>query len=175
MNELQQFNRYKKMMSTFSLTKALKTISLVSRISCFSNDRIKSLRAFISWFCNILLCLSFFVSESRWMKALNDLTFTLNILAATALLSVGFSFKSFFAFFIPMVMMVMVEMKFILENETCFTLEKRVDNPSENQITAIITATNEVSGGLCHRIFMRWVIWINFCQISDDFQWWWWW
>jgi hypothetical protein len=92
------------------------------------------------------------------MKALNDLTFTLNILAATALLSVGFSFKSFFAFFIPMVMMVMVEMKFILENETCFTLEKRVDNPSENQITAIITATNEVSGGLCHRIFMRWVI-----------------
>ncbi len=49
--------------------------------------------------------------------------------------------------------------------------KKRLDN----QTTAITTTTNEVSGGLCHRIFMRWVIWINFSQISDDFQWWWWW
>jgi hypothetical protein len=37
-------------------------------------------------------------------------------------------------------------------------LEKGVDNQPENQITAITTATNEISGGLWHRIFMRWVI-----------------
>jgi signal transduction histidine kinase len=56
-----------------------------------------------------------------------------------------------------------------------FWFEKKLDNQSENQMTAIITTTNEISEGLCHRIFMRWVIWINFSQISDDFQWWWWW
>ncbi len=40
------------------------------------------------------------------MEALKNLAFTLNILAATALLSVGFSLKNFFAFSIPMVMVV---------------------------------------------------------------------
>jgi hypothetical protein len=36
------------------------------------------------------------------MNVLNVFSFTLNILAATALLSVGFSFRNFFAFFIAM-------------------------------------------------------------------------
>jgi hypothetical protein len=71
--------------------------------------------------------------------------------AATALLSVGFSLKNFFAFFIPTVMM--MKMRFILTRKRGF--EKGVDNQSENQITAITTATNEVSGGLCDRIFIR--------------------
>jgi hypothetical protein len=54
------------------------------------------------------------------MKALNDLRFTLNILAATDMLSVGFSFKNFFAFSIPMV--VVVEMGSILTRKrgACF-------------------------------------------------------
>ncbi len=139
----------------FSLTIALKTISLVDRISCFSNDRIKSSRAFISWFCNILLCFSFFASESRLMKALKNLAFTLNILAATALLSVKFSFKNFFAFFISTMMM--IKMKFILTRKrSLFWFEKKIDNQSENQIIAIITITNEISEDLCRRIFMRW-------------------
>ncbi len=85
------------------------------------------------------------------MKALNDLAFTLNIFAATALLSVGFSLKNFFAFFIPTV--VVVEMGFILTRKR--DSEKGVDNQTENQITAITTTTNEVSGGLCDRIFIR--------------------
>ncbi len=158
----------------FNLTIALKTISLVNRISCFSNDRIKSSRAFFSWFCNILFCSSFFASESRWMKALNVLRFTLNILAATDMLFVKFSLKNFFAFF--MSMMMMMKMSFILTRKRdLFWSEKKIDNQSENQIIAIITTTNEISESLCHRIFMRWVIWINFSQISDDFQWWWWW
>jgi hypothetical protein len=90
------------------------------------------------------------------------------------MLSVGFSLKNFFAFSMPMMMV--VKMGFILTRKRdLFWFEKRVDNQSENQIIAIITATNEISGGLCHRIFMRWIIWINFSQISDDFQWWWWW
>jgi hypothetical protein len=52
-----------------------------------------------------------------------------------------------------------------------FWFEKKLDNQSENQMTAIITITNEVNERLCHRIFMRWIIWINFNQINDDFQW----
>jgi hypothetical protein len=87
------------------------------------------------------------------------------------LLFVRFSLKNFFAFFIPT--MVMVEMGSILTRKR--SSEKGIDNQSENQITAITTATNEVSEGLCDRIFIRWVIWVNFSQISDDFQWWWWW
>jgi hypothetical protein len=91
------------------------------------------------------------------MEALNVLRFTLNILAATDMLSVGFSLKIFFAFSIPMV--VVVEMGSILTRKRgLFWSEKGVDNQPENQITAITTATNEVSGGLWHRIFMRWVI-----------------
>ncbi len=154
----------------FKSTIALNTIWLIDKISCLSNDRIKSSRAFISWFYNILLCSSFFASESRWMKALNDLAFTLNILAATALLSVRFSLKNFFAFFISTMMM--MKMRFILTRKRSF--EKRIDNQSKNQITAIITITNEISEDLCDRIFIKWVIWVNFSQISDDFQWWWW-
>ncbi len=158
----------------FKSTIALNTIWLIDKISCLSNDRIKSSRAFISWFCNILLCLSFFASESRWMKALNDLAFTLNIFAATALLSVRFFLKNFFAFFISTMMM--MKMRFILTRKRdLFWFEKRIDNQFENQITAIITTTNEISEDLCDRIFIRWVIWVNINQISDDFQWWWWW
>jgi hypothetical protein len=41
------------------------------------------------------------------------------------------------------------------EDEIHTDLKKRLDNQSENQTTAIITATNEVSEDLCHRIFMR--------------------
>jgi hypothetical protein len=67
------------------------------------------------------------------------------------LLSVGFSLKNFFAFFIPTV--VVVEMGFILTRKR--DSEKGVDNQTENQITAITTTTNEVSGGLCDRIFIR--------------------
>jgi hypothetical protein len=36
-------------------------------------------------------------------------------------------------------------------------IRKRLDNQLENQITAITMTTNEVSEGLCHRIFMRWL------------------
>jgi hypothetical protein len=90
------------------------------------------------------------------------------------LLSVRFFRKNFFAFFIPTMMM--MKMRFILTRKrSLFWFEKEVDNQSENQITAIITITNEISGDLWHRIFKRWVIWINFSQISDNFQWWWWW
>jgi hypothetical protein len=71
------------------------------------------------------------------------------------LLSVKFSLKNFFAFFISTVMM--MKMRFILTRKrSLFWFEKRIDNQSENQITAIITTTNEISGGLCRRIFMRW-------------------
>ncbi len=109
----------------FKSTIALNTIWLIDKISCLSNDRIKSSRAFISWFCNILLCSSFFASESRWMKALNDLAFTLNILAATALLSVRFSLKNFFAFFISTMMM--MKMRFILTRKrSLFWFEKKL-------------------------------------------------
>ncbi len=158
----------------FSLIITLKTISLINRISCFNNDRIKSLKAFFSWFCNILFCSSFFASESRWIKAFNVLRFTLNILTSTDMFSVKFSFKNFFAFFISMMMM--MKMSFILtRKKDLFWFEKKVDNQFKNQIIAIITITNEISEDLWHRIFMKWVIWINFNQISDDFQWWWWW
>jgi hypothetical protein len=88
--------------------------------------------------------------------------------------SVKFSFKNFFAFFISMMMM--MKMSFILtRKKDLFWFEKKVDNQFKNQIIAIITITNEISEDLWHRIFMKWVIWINFNQISDDFQWWWWW
>jgi hypothetical protein len=86
------------------------------------------------------------------------------------LLSVRFSLKNFFAFFISTMMM--MKMRFILTRKRSF--EKRIDNQSKNQITAIITITNEISEDLCDRIFIKWVIWVNFSQISDDFQWWWW-
>ncbi len=132
----------------FKSTIALNTIWLIDKISCLSNDRIKSSKAFISWFCNILLCSSFFAFESRWMKTLNDLAFTLSILAATALLSVKFSFKNFFAFFISTMMI--MKMRFILTRKrNLFWFEKRIDNQSENQITAIITITNEINESLC--------------------------
>jgi hypothetical protein len=98
----------------------------------------------------------------------------LNIFVATALLSVRFSFKNFFAFFISTIMM--MKMKFMLTRKRdLFWFEKRINNQSENQITAIITIINEISEDLCDRIFIRWIIWININQISDDFQWWWWW
>jgi hypothetical protein len=90
------------------------------------------------------------------------------------LLSVRFSLKNFFAFFISTVMMMKME-SILTRKRDLFWSEKKIDNQSENQITAMITITNEVSEDLWHRIFMRWVIWINFSQISDDFQWWWWW
>jgi hypothetical protein len=79
----------------------------------------------------------------------------LNILAATALLFVKFSRKNFFAFFISMMMM--MKMKFILTRKrNLFWFEKRLENELENQITAIIRTTNEISEDLCRRIFMRW-------------------
>ncbi len=96
----------------FKSTIALNTSSLIDKISCLSNDRIKSSKAFFSWFWNILLCFSFDLIESRLMKAVNVFTFTLNILAATILLSVRFSFKNLFACFIPRMMM--MNMRFIL-------------------------------------------------------------
>jgi hypothetical protein len=90
------------------------------------------------------------------------------------LLSVRFSLKNFFAFFISTMMM--MKIRFILtRKKDLFWFEKEIDNQSENQITAIITTTNEISKNLCNRIFIRWVIWVNISQISDDFQWWWWW
>ncbi len=139
----------------FKSTIALNTIWLIDKISCLSNDRIKSSRAFISWFCNILLCLSFFTFESRRIDSVNVFSFTLNILAATALLFVKFSRKNFFAFFISMMMM--MKMKFILTRKrNLFWFEKRLENELENQITAIIRTTNEISEDLCRRIFMRW-------------------
>ncbi len=117
----------------FKSTIALNTIWLIDKISCLSNDRIKSSRAFISWFCNILLCFSFFTSESRRIDSINVFSFTLNILAATALLSVRFSLKNFFAFFISMMMMMkmrfilmMMKMRFILEKETCFDSKREL-------------------------------------------------
>jgi hypothetical protein len=62
------------------------------------------------------------------------------------LLSVEFSLKNFFAFSISTVMV--VEMRSILTRKRdLFWSEKEVDNQSENQITAITTTTNEVSGG----------------------------
>jgi hypothetical protein len=71
------------------------------------------------------------------------------------LLSVKFSFKNFFAFFISTMMM--IKMKFILTRKrSLFWFEKKIDNQSENQIIAIITITNEISEDLCRRIFMRW-------------------
>jgi hypothetical protein len=73
----------------------------------------------------------------------------LNILAATALLSVRFSFRNFFALFIAM------KWRWWY---SWFWFEKKLENELENQITAIIRTTNEVSGDLYHRIFMRWVI-----------------
>ncbi len=173
-NELQQFNRYKRTTFCHLLNLFNSSFFCLASDYVFSNDRIKSSRAFISWFCNTLLCSSFFAPESRWMKALIDLAFTLNILAATALLSVRFSLKNFFAFFISTVMMMKME-SILTRKRDLFWSEKKIDNQSENQITAMITITNEVSEDLWHRIFMRWVIWINFSQISDDFQWWWWW
>jgi hypothetical protein len=72
----------------------------------------------------------------------------LSILAATALLSVKFSFKNFFAFFISTMMI--MKMRFILTRKrNLFWFEKRIDNQSENQITAIITITNEINESLC--------------------------
>jgi hypothetical protein len=85
------------------------------------------------------------------------------------LLSVIFSFKNFFAFFISTMMM--MKMTFILtRKKNLFWFEKKIDNQSENQITAIITTTNEISEDLCDRMFIRWIIWVNINQISDDFQ-----
>jgi hypothetical protein len=89
------------------------------------------------------------------------------------LLSVKFSFRNFFALFIAMKMKMIFMI--LIRKRSLFEFEKRLDNQSENQITAIIRITNEISEGLCHRIFMRWIMWINFSQINDDFQWWWWW
>jgi hypothetical protein len=61
------------------------------------------------------------------MKVINEFTFTLNILAAIALLSVGFSLKNFFAFSIPTMMM--VEMRFILiRKRDLFCFEKKIAN-----------------------------------------------
>ncbi len=172
MNKLQQFNRYKKW-ARFKLTIALNTIWLIDKISCLSNDRIKSSKAFISWFCNILLCFSFFSPESRRMNSVTFSHLRWIFLAATALLSVKFSFRNFFALFIAMKMKMIFMI--LIRKRSLFEFEKRLDNQSENQITAIIRITNEISEGLCHRIFMRWIMWINFSQINDDFQWWWWW
>ncbi len=119
------FENVLKRWARFKSTIALNTIWLIDKISCLSNDRITSSRAFISWFCNILLCSSFFASESRWIKALNDFAFTLNILAATALLSVRFFFKNFFAFFISTMMM--MKMRFILtRKKDLFWFEKKL-------------------------------------------------
>jgi hypothetical protein len=140
------FDDVERWWARFNLTIALNTMTHVKRIECFSNDRIKSSNAFISWFCNILLWFSFFWPESRLMKLINEFALTLNTLAAIALLSVRFSFKNFFAFFISTVMM--MKMKFILTRKRdLFWFEKRVDNQSEYQITAIITTTNEISEG----------------------------
>jgi hypothetical protein len=75
----------------------------------------------------LLFWFSFFWPESRLMKVINEFTFTLNILAATALLSVEFSLKNFFAFFIPTVMM--MKMGFILiRKRNLFCFEKKIAN-----------------------------------------------
>jgi hypothetical protein len=138
------FDDVERWWARFKLTIALNTMTHVNRIECFNNDRIKSSSAFISWFCNILLWSSFFWSESRLMKLINEFALTLNILAAIALLSVRFSLKNFFAFFISTMMM--MKMRFILtRKKDLFWFEKRIDNQSENQITAIITNTNKIS------------------------------
>jgi hypothetical protein len=71
------------------------------------------------------------------------------------LLSVRFSFRNFFALFIA-VKMNMVIFMILTRKRNLFWFEKKLENELENQITAIIRATNEISGGLCHRIFMRW-------------------
>ncbi len=102
---------------------------------------------FLSFFsCSVshIWLILILLTWTRLMKLIDELAFTLNILAATALLSVRFSLKNFFAFFIPT--MVMMKMEFILTRKRdLFWSEKRIDNQSENQITAIITATNDVS------------------------------
>ncbi len=140
------FDDVERWWARFKFTIALNTMTHVNRIECFNNDRIKSSNAFISWCCNILLWSSFFWSESRLMKLINEFAFTLNILTAIALLSVRFSLKNFFAFFISTMMM--MKMRFILTRKRgLFWFEKKVDNQSENQITAIITTTNEISEG----------------------------
>ncbi len=121
------FDDVERWWTRFKLTIALNTMTHVDRIECFSNDRIKSSNAFISWSCNILLWFSFFWSESRLMKLINDLEFTLNILAAIALLSVKFFFKNFFAFFISTMMM--MKMRFILiRKRSLFWFEKKIAN-----------------------------------------------
>jgi hypothetical protein len=49
-------------------------------------------------------------------------------------------------------MMMMMKMK---KKKLVLTRKEGCDNQLENQITAIITTTNNVSGGLCDRIFIR--------------------
>jgi hypothetical protein len=127
------FDDVERWWARFKFTIALNTIIDVNRISCFSNDRIKSSKAFISWFCNILLWFSFFWSESRLMKLINDREFTLNILAAIALLSVRFFFKNFFAFFISTMMM--MKMRFILiRKRDLFWFEKKIANELQSKL-----------------------------------------
>ncbi len=164
----------------FKSTIALNTIWLIDKISCLSNDRIKSSKAFISWFCNILLCSSFFSSESRRMNVFNVLSFTLNILAATTLLSVRFSFQNFFAFFIAMTMKMMIFM-ILIKKRDLFWFEKRVDNQLENQITAIITTANDVSENNIYQMsFMnqfqsnkwRFSVMMMMINLINDWFWW---
>ncbi len=181
----------------FSLTITLKTISLIDRISCFSNDRIKSSRAFISWFCNILFRFLFFSSESRLMEEFKDFRFTLNNLAATTWLSVRFSLKNFFAWSITVTVdggrWTVDGGRWTVDGgrwwwwwwrwrkRGLFWPEKGVDNQLENQINAITTATNDVSGGNIYQMgymnqfqsnkwwFFLVVVVVN---LIDDWFWW---
>ncbi len=69
------------------------------------------------------------------MKAVNDFTFTLKIRAVTALLSVEFSFKNFFACFIPSVMM--MKMRFMSEKRFVL-IEKRLANGLQMELGNLI-------------------------------------
>jgi hypothetical protein len=93
---------------------------------------------------------------------------------------VEFSLKNFFAFCMPTVMM--MKMRFILTRKRdLFWFEKGVDNQLENQISATITATNDVSEGNIYQMsYMnqfqsnkwRFSVMMMMINLIDDWFWW---
>jgi hypothetical protein len=93
---------------------------------------------------------------------------------------VRFSLKNFFAFFISTMMM--MKMRSILTRKrNLFWFEKKVDNQSENQITATITTTNDVSGSNIYQMSYlnqfqsnkwRFSVMMMMINLINDWFWW---
>jgi hypothetical protein len=66
------------------------------------------------------------------------------------------------------------ELQMKLSNEMSLRRKKRLRNEVQMSYKCDNRNCKWCNWGLCHQLIMKWVICVNFNQISENFQWWWW-